>query len=122
MVWAKLDDSIYDHPKLLRVPPATGWVFIAGISWSGRHLTDGAIPEGALVVLRGTPDQAAELVAAGLWEAVAEGWRIHDYAEYQPSSGSVNGHRSGLSAKRSEAGRKGARARWGHDTPDGNLP
>jgi hypothetical protein len=122
MVWTKLDDGIYDHPKLLSVSPATGWVFIAGLAWAGRHLTDGVIPAGALPVLRGTPEQAGELAGAGLWEPVEGGWRIHDYGQHQPSAESVNGHRSELSAKRAEAGRKGARARWQVGKPDGNLP
>lgn len=107
MSWVRLDDGVYDHPKLLAVSPRTRWVWVAGLAWSSRYRQDGLVPRGALHPLQGTPRDAAGLVAAGLWlpDPEAGGWRIHDYGQYQPMNGE-------LSRKRSEAGRKGAQARW----------
>lgn len=105
MSWVRLDDGVYDHPKLLALPRGTRWVWVAGLAYSSRYRQDGLLPAGALRHLEGTVRDAGALVAAGLWLPEGRGWRIHDYSDYQP----VNGE---LSRKRSEAGRKGAQARW----------
>jgi hypothetical protein len=57
----------------------------------------------------------AELVASGVWdENGADGWKIHDYLDYNPSKAELDG----LAATRSEAGKAGAMARWqNHSKP-----
>lgn len=105
MSWVRLDDGVYDHPKLLAVAPATRWVWVAGLAYSSRYHQEGLVPGIALRRLEGTARDAAGLVAAGLWVPEGNGWRIHDFDQYQPMNGE-------LSRKRSEAGKKGAQARW----------
>jgi len=50
-----------------------------GLVWSAEHETDGHIPSAALGYLHPIgprPQEAAELVAAGLWLKVADGWQV----------------------------------------------
>jgi hypothetical protein len=53
-------------------------------------------------VVGATEVECAELVERGLWRTDGNGWRIHDWAEYQEMT---------LSEKRAEAGRKGGQAK-----------
>jgi hypothetical protein len=54
------------------------------------------IPSEALGLMRADVKVAERLVCAGLWDQESDGYRIHDWDDYQS-----------VSAKRSEAGRKG---------------
>src|SRR3990167_9477394 len=111
MPWAKLDDGLYDHPKLdslgaHRLPGVGLWVL--SISWSCRYLTDGFIPTDRISRLGGTVDLADELVRVGLYERCDGGYRIHDWADYQPTRDTVLRKRAQTSA----AGKIGGRRRW----------
>ena len=48
MSWVKLDDQFSDHPKLLKVGPLAGWLWVSSLAYSSRYLTDGFIPEEAV--------------------------------------------------------------------------
>lgn len=122
-MWTKLDDGLLDHRKVFlagealgRNGPALAIAMVAiGLMWTNKQLTDGVIPLG--VVKRfgqfDKPIAVAEaLVAAGLWESAAGGYRIHDYHAYNPTADDAKAHRTHVSAVRSEAGRNGARVRW----------
>jgi hypothetical protein len=92
MTWVRLDDGAPLHPKLLAVGPEAAWLWVAGLAYANRHVTNGAIPPQALPALYPS-DQwprarlaklAAALVEAGLWTArEGGGWDVHDYAQYQ---------------------------------------
>jgi hypothetical protein len=92
MTWVRLDDGAPLHPKLLAVGPEAAWLWVAGLAYANRHVTNGAIPPQALPALYPS-DQwprarlaklAAALVEAGLWTArEGGGWEVHDYAQYQ---------------------------------------
>lgn len=104
MAWAKVDDQWWAHPKVLGLSlPARG-LWITALSWScGQRKS--RVPASFVRMLDG--DEAVdELVEAGLWVPDGDGWQIHDWAEYQERP---------LSAKRAEAGRKGAQSRWQTD-------
>lgn len=109
MAWTKLDDGIYDNPKILTVEPTDRLLYVWALCWSNRHHTDGVIPAKMLryvAMFAGCGDHdaaASRLVEAGLWDNAPDGWTIHDFAEYQLSSDRVED----LRAKRAEAGRKG---------------
>lgn len=123
MSWYRLDDEFPEHPKLKRVPRhvrlAAIGLFVSCGCHANRRLTDGFIetavvsdwPEGEIL--------AAHLVRAGMWAKSEGGWQIHDHLDYNPSRADIEERRRELSAKRSEAGRKGAQSRWG--LPEG-LP
>lgn len=89
MPWGKLDDSLYDHPKLDELPqamrmPCVG-LWAVAISWCNRRLTDGHVPTGRIRLLGGTIQQADALVAARLFEKVADGYLVHDFLDFNDS-------------------------------------
>lgn len=92
MSWVKLDDSWWTNPKIHRVEPLDRLLWIVSISWASREGTDGLIPAhmlGFLATSAGCskPDDAAQrLTDARLWDLVPDGWQVHDYLHYQPTS------------------------------------
>lgn len=115
MAWVKIDDHFDEHPKLAQVGPIGWGIWLAGLAYCNRNLTDGFIPwskarmlasmevvdgDGNVWRLARTSAMSGEdidadwvtrlLVESGLWEEVCDGhrvtgYRIHDYADYQPS-------------------------------------
>lgn len=92
MPWGRLDDSLYDHPKLDKLGrhrlPCIGLNTLAQ-SWCNRWLTDGHIPSDRVPRLGGTAALADLLVVAGLWERTDDGYRIHDFLDYNDSRDTV---------------------------------
>jgi hypothetical protein len=108
MTWVRLDDGIYDHPKMLAVQPADRLLYVWALCWSARHGTDGTVPATALPYLAlfagaDVTDAVDRLVAAGLWHATGSGYTVHDFDDYQPSAAEV----AEIRRKRSESGRVG---------------
>ena len=94
MSWVKLDDGFADHPKVLNAGPTAAWLYIEGLCYAARYLTDGAILDSSLGGLgqltRGRARKLADrLVEVGLWEKNGAGYSIHDYLEYNPSRAQV---------------------------------
>lgn len=89
MPWFKVDDTLYGHPKWLAAPPAARALWVAAGSWCGAQANDGHVPRHALVMFGARPRDAADLVRAGLWDEDGDGWRFHDWLDYQPSSEEV---------------------------------
>ena len=90
MSWVKLGDEFPMHPKVLRVGPTGLALFVSGLCYSSRYLTDGVIETSVIGTLlpisRGQLKTTVNaLVAAGLWELHPCGFQVHDYLEYQPS-------------------------------------
>lgn len=86
MTWVKVDDGITEHPKCVGLTPYAWTLWLHGLTYSSRNLTDGHIPAAMLprlCALRDPQKTAAELVDAGLWDTCEGGWTIHDYADHQ---------------------------------------
>lgn len=109
------------NPKLAELDdPATGWAYVVALCYSGQSFTDGHFPVAVVIRLAGVKrGTTTKLVAQGLWhlqghdcercEQPKAGYAVvHDYLEHQRSAEEVRG----LSAKRAEAGRRGAERRW----------
>ncbi len=97
MTWMRIDDQFPDHPKVMAAGPLAGWLFVCGLGYCARQLTDGFIPEAQvrkLADLKNAGREAQRLVDAGLWERVDGGYQVHDYLDYQPSAEKVLGDRS----------------------------
>jgi hypothetical protein len=129
MPWARIDDAFDDHPKVLALLEheqggAAVGLWTLCLTWAYRNTlrkgkTPGLLP--ASLPRRylgpGARELASLLVKEELWEALDEGdgWLIHDFSEYLATDKTR--------AARSEAGSKGAAARWGKSAGrDSNLP
>ena len=141
MPWVKVDDHFDEHPKLARVGPLGWGVWLAGLAYCNRNLTDGFIPwakarslcsfdavddDGTLWRLGRTSGMSGDdiesewviglLIEAGLWDEVdngrgrVDGYRIHDYDQYQPSKADVLAERE-ANARRQSAFRDRKRER-----------
>jgi hypothetical protein len=97
MPWGRLDDSLYDHPKLdalgdERLPALGLWV--SAISFSNRYLTDGYISAARVALLGGSSELADLLTTAGLFDAVeGGGYFVHDFLEFNESKVDVESRR-----------------------------
>lgn len=111
MTWTKLDDNIFDHPKMLKAGEDAANLYVRALVYCNRYLTDGRIEEETLGAVTRRPDAealVAKLVKVGLWEEHPDGgWLVHNFHEHNPSAEEVLAKRAELSAKRSEAGRRG---------------
>ena len=97
MSWVKLDDQFTDHPKVIAAGPMAGWLYVCGLTYCSRYLTDGFIPTAQvrrLADLKGTDRLASALVDAGLWDRCDGGYMVHDYLEYNPNAEKVRAERS----------------------------
>lgn len=105
----RLDDQFTEHPKVVEAGPLAAWLYVCGLTYCARQLTDGFIPAAQLPRLTSGPvgKLAARLVAVGLWEPADGGYRVHDYLDYQPSRDEVEEARQQVSSARSAAGRLG---------------
>ncbi len=137
MPWARIDDGFDDHPKVLALLEHDDGAAAIGLwtlclTWTHRNTrkkgkvpgrVPSSLPRRYLGILG--RDAAKLLVDVGLWDLTEDGWDIHDFDQYLPTAET--------SSARSEAGKRGAAARWGkrdefavpdsnEPSPDGKLP
>jgi hypothetical protein len=93
--WARVDDAWWSHRKVIGLDLEARGLWVSGLSYA-CHQRDPSIPVQALMLMQGNSDIADRLVRAGLWQQDENGYRIHDWDDYQS-----------VSAKRAEAGRRG---------------
>lgn len=106
MPWVKLDDQFPDHPKVLAAGPLASWLYVCGLGYCGRLLTDGFIPDGQvrkLADVENATELASRLVEVGLWDREEGGYRVHDYHEYQPSAEKVKAERAAAAERMRKA-------------------
>jgi hypothetical protein len=85
-MWFKVDGSIAFHPKVHAAGNAAMGLWLRAGAWSSEHATGGCIPSGMLAAFGATRQVADTLVKAGLWDKDADGWRFHDWTDYQPDA------------------------------------
>lgn len=108
VAWIRVDDHFDEHNKFQQVGPLGIALWLAGLAYCNRNLTDGHIPWAKARSLLSWdflgPDQEPMTIAitsgmkgddvkpafvirllvdAGLWEEVDGGYRVHDYNDYQ---------------------------------------
>lgn len=100
-MWVRIDDKLPRHPKVLEAGRLIGKngagialaLYIAADCYCAEHLTDGALTAeaiGAMSFLVRQPHAIAEaLVAVKLFERNGNGYRIHDYHDYNPTAATV---------------------------------
>lgn len=111
MTWTRLDDGIFDHPKMLRAGDDAAHLYVRALVYCNRLLTDGRVHPEALPVIfrhRAVRDLAARLVSVGAWDVHPEGgWTVHDFHDLNPTADEVRAKRDDIRAKRSAAGKQG---------------
>ena len=110
MSWFKLSDCFAEDPKLLDAGDEATLVFVLGLAYCSRNLTDGAVPRSALRrMIDGDGVAAAQrLVEVGLWEEDGDTFIVTNYLLHQTPSEVVKAK----SAKRSAASTTANHDRW----------
>lgn len=85
MPWFKVDDQLAVHVKAIAAGNSAMGLWVRAGSWCAAQLTDGFVPDAAVLALGGTQKDALALSDAGLWHSTGGGWQFHDWAEYQPT-------------------------------------
>lgn len=108
MTWFRVDDRAAFHRKIVAAKnEAVGAFFRAG-AWSSGEGTDGFIPRDVAVLI--AADRIwARLVEVGLVEVEADGWRIHDFLDWNPSAAEIAERREAQSEQKRRAGAAGGR-------------
>ena len=137
MTWFRVDDSFSSHPKVRSIPRSQRRLaketWLSCGTWSARHLTDGIIPRDVVEDEGGEQEDAAALVAAGLWhtdghdcercvQPPAGGYVFHDWADYQPTREKVHADRRATAERvaKYRAGKNAARNATSN--PSSNAP
>lgn len=113
MPWLRIDDRVRTHPKIVAAGPDASWFWFCGICYCREHLTDGFIPQGILaslcpgVGLAAARRLAAKLVAENLWHKTEDGYRVHDFLDWNPARDVVMAKRK-EERDRKERERKGS--------------
>jgi hypothetical protein len=92
MTWTKLGAEFLTDPTMLSLPRGVRLLHIESMIWCNQHGTDGAVPRHMLARLSDEPDAEAAalmLVAAGRWEATAEGYQVLGFVGDQLSAAEV---------------------------------
>ena len=135
MPWVKVDDHFDEHPKMAAVGPLGWGLWLAGLAYCNRNLTDGFIPRSKAQVLctfeleqdgvvwtlaRTSGMQGVDiesewvielLLEAGLWDRVGGGYLVHDYDQFQPLKEDVLREREQKRAAGRAGGQASAQAR-----------
>src|SRR3990167_2964612 len=56
MAWVRLDEEFPDHPKIVSAGPLAAWLYVAGLCYCNRLLTNGFIPEDQISRLIAVPE------------------------------------------------------------------
>jgi hypothetical protein len=102
MPWVRLDDRFPSHRKVALLSDRAFRLYVSALCWCSENLTEGVIAERELPFvarLRGVKKAATELEAAGLWDRAEDGWRVHDYLEYNPDRARVKADRESNAAR-----------------------
>lgn len=84
--WVRIDENAMDHPKIGGLPDGAFRLWVQGLAYCQKYLTDGYVSEVALKGLRAySPKRRAALVSAGLWDVSETGIRVHDFLEWNES-------------------------------------
>lgn len=102
MVWFKVDDGFWAHPKVLELGDEAVALWVRAGSYCAAQLTDGKVSMRALRMLLADHDAQVELVNAGLWDYDENGkcYWFHDWSEYQPTREQVLAERAAATERK----------------------
>lgn len=124
---AEKDDRLFapfpiemdEHPKIIGLSDAAFRAIFEATFYSRRMLSDGFLDE--RVVMRRWGQACVDELTQNdanrpSWIPVEGGWQIHDFEKHHPLKAEIVQKRADVSAKRSQAGSKGAAKRWQVDS------
>lgn len=84
-----------ENPKIEQVGEEAAWLYICGLCYAGRNLTDGRIPKTKVTKLVSgrVAARVEALLAVGLWVEYSDHYQIHDYLEHQRSREQIENER-----------------------------
>ena len=110
MTWARLDDKFDSHRKTMRawkLNRASVGLHIMAITYTCGHELDGMVDPEFVETKLPKPAERKKaieaLLSAGLWEACGDGWQIHDFLDYNPSSADLKTKRAAEAARKAAA-------------------
>jgi hypothetical protein len=114
MPYLYLDDNFADHPKVDALSDAAFRLHVSGLLYCAKHKTDGYIPAERVprLVPRYKKASLTELIRGRLWLPDDAALNIHDYLDWNRSRQQIEEDQERVRKQRSEAGKKGAAARW----------
>ena len=91
MPWVRIDENAMDHPKIGGLPDGAFRLWVQGLAYCQKFLTDGLVNAVAVKGLRSySPQRRAALVTAGLWdEADGGSVTVHDFLDWNDSRAEV---------------------------------
>jgi hypothetical protein len=103
MTWVKLDDGFFDNGTNRRLGADGRDLFVAGLCFCAKGLTDGRIPKAdlGLVLASAQAKQRTvkRLVDAGRWVDGGDHFEVVDYLRYQPSREKVLADRAAAASR-----------------------
>ena len=103
----RLEDGFPENPKVRKVGPAGVALYVSGLCYCSRQLSDGLIPDEAVQIIaemvgvKRHREVIEALTKARLWKRVRGGYMVPDYRDFNPS-------REEISRKREENRRRQA--------------
>lgn len=115
MAWARIETSFCRNPKVAKLSLLAELLYVRGLEHAREQLTDGYLSRASLasiaVRFRRPKPCVEQLVKEGFWEPVEDGWRVHDYLDFNPSAAQIR------AAMKADAERK-RRSRQAGDKAD----
>jgi len=106
--WVRIDADVFAHPKLGGITPASFTAWVKGLGHCRQFRTDGVIAARVVPAIANKKTRG-DLVGRELWHEREDGGiDVHDYGVYQLTEADWQA--------KSDAGKKGAEARWGDGT------
>lgn len=104
-MWSRLDDTLIDHRKIYEAGELLGrngtaialGIYVVGLMWCNKHLSDGHLSKAVVKSFRHVKNPlgvADALTAAGLWEKNGNGYKVHDFHDFNPTANAVRTRRA----------------------------
>jgi hypothetical protein len=86
MPWVRIDENAMEHPKVAGLSAEAFRLWVQGLAFCQKYLTNGLIGDVALKGLRSySVKRLSELVSAGLWRQAQGAVQVHDYLQWNES-------------------------------------
>ncbi len=82
MAWGKIDDQLHASEKWRAASKGARALWASALSWCADRGNGGVVPTHMVRALDGTPGEAKNLVAVRLWDEHPQGYRFHDWDDY----------------------------------------